>query len=194
MVSVFLLLLMMSSGAISSECGERQCTLDLQLKEGKDEVITSGHFNLVWPIEEQSTTSDLQESEGDRKDESSVAQSSVIKSSETKPSAIKGALVDYEQHPATQLKISSEQSLTTISHSIDIHSTQRAISLTGFSDGIYYAQLFDNNDQPVSNLVKVTVEHHSMTKVWIIFTSGAVLFLILIGYMVTKVFRHKEEA
>lgn len=189
MVSVFLFLLMMSSGAISSECGERQCALDLQLKEGKGEVITSGHFNLVWPIEKQSTTSESQESEGDREDESSVA-----KNSKKNTSNIKGALVDYEQHPATQLKISSKQSLTTISHSIDIHSTQRAISLTGFSDGIYYAQLFDNNDQPVSNQVKVTVEHHSMTKVWIIFTSGAVLFLILIGYMVTKVFRHKEEA
>ncbi|WP_223577393.1 hypothetical protein [Kangiella taiwanensis] len=189
MVSVFLFLLMMSSGAISSECGERQCALDLQLKEGKDEAITSGHFNLVWPIEKQSTTSESQESEGDREDESSVA-----KNSKKNTSNIKGALIDYEQHPAKQLKISSEQSLTTISHSIDIHSTQRAISLTGFSDGIYYAQLFDNNDQPVSNQVKVTVEHHSMTKVWIIFTSGAVLFLILIGYMVTKVFRHKEEA
>lgn len=193
MVSVFLFLLMVSSGAMSSECGEQQCALDLQLKEGKDEVITSGHFNLVWPIKKQSTTSESQESEGDREDESSVA-----KNSKKNTSNIKGALIDYEQHPATLLKISSEQNFfqdsSNISHAIDIHSTQRAISLTGFSDGVYYAQLFDDNNQQVSNQVKVTVEHHSMTKVWIIFSSGAALFLILIGYMVTKVFRHKEEA
>ena len=187
-VSVFLFLLMVSSGAISSECNGQQCTLDLQLKEGKDEVITSGHFNLIWPVEDKATTSEQNGSDGDRGDESSTAPSST-----TESYAIKSALVDYEKHSATLLKISPDQSFSTISHSIDIHSTQRAISLTGFSDGTYYAQLFDDMNQPVSNQVKVTVEHHSMTKVWIIFTSGAVLFLILIGYMVTKVFRHKEE-
>ena len=174
---------MVSSGAISSECNGQQCALDLQLKEGKDEVITSGHFNLIWPVEDKATTSEQNSSDGDREDESSTTESYAIKS----------ALVDYEKHSATLLKISLDQSFSIISHSIDIHSTQRAISLTGFSDGVYYAQLFDDKNQPVSNQVKVTVEHHSMTKVWIIFTSGAVLFLILIGYMVTKVFRHKEE-
>ena len=175
---------MVSSGAISSECNGQQCSVDLQLKEGKDEVITSGHFNLIWPIEDGETTSERNDSDGDREDESSAIQSSTIK----------GALVDYEKHPATQLKISSDQSFSQISHTINIHPTQRAVSLTGFSDGDYYAQLYDANNNPVSNAVTVTIEHHSMFKVWIIFISGATLFLILIGYMVVKVFRHKEEA
>lgn len=179
MVSVFLFLLVVSSGAISSECNGQKCPVDLQLKEGKDEVIPSGHFNLIWPIDEDDeTTSEQSDSDGDREDE---------------PSAIKGALVDYEKHPATHLKISSDQSFSQVSHTIKIHSTQRAVSLTGFSDGDYYARLLDANNNPVSDTVTVTVEHHSMFKVWIIFISGATLFLILIGYMVVKVFRHKEE-
>ncbi|GAA4357696.1 hypothetical protein GCM10023151_06980 [Kangiella marina] len=154
--------------------------MDLQLKEGKDEVIPAGHFNLIWPVsEDDSTTSEHQVSEGDRGDQSS---------------AIKDVLVDDEHHSATQLKLSSEQSFSQVSHTIRIHSTQRAISLTGFSNGVYYAQLFNADDQPVSNIVSVKVEHHSMFKVWVIFISGATLFLILIGYMVVKVFRHKEEA
>ena len=184
MVSVFLFVLMVSSGAIGSECGERQCALDLQLKEGKDEVMTSGHFNLIWPVKDESTTSEEKESDGDREDESSAIE----------PSTIKATLVDFEKHSATQLKISSDQFFSHISHAINIHPTQRAVSLTGFSDGDYYAQLYDASNNPVSNTVMVTVEHHSMFKVWVIFTSGAALFLILIGYMVTKVFRHKEEA
>ncbi|GAA0204188.1 hypothetical protein GCM10009123_09360 [Kangiella japonica] len=151
----------------------------MQLKEGKDEVITAGHFNLVWPTEKETLTSKQQALEGDSEGESSV---------------IKSALLDNDQHPATHLNISKNQNFSEVSHSIKIHSTQRAISLTGFSDGVYYAKLFDANKQAVSNTVRVIIEHHSMLKVWLIFLSGATLFLILIGYMLVTVFRHKEEA
>lgn len=183
MLSVFLFLLTICSGVAGSQCNGEQCPLDLQLKEGKDEVITAGHFNLEWPTEKETLTSKQQALEGDGEGEST---------------AIKDALLDNDKHSATHLTISTkpnsiESNFSEVSHSIKIHSTQRAISLTGFSDGVYYAQLFDGNDQAVSNTVKVTVEHHSMLRVWLIFISGATLFLILICYMVVTVFRHKEE-
>lgn len=179
MVPVFLLLLTLSGGVAGSLCNGQQCSLHLQLKDGKDEVITAGHFNLEWPTEKETHASKQQALEGDSGGESS---------------AIKEALLDNDQHYATRLKISSESTFSNVSHSIKIHNTQRAISLTGFSDGVYYARLFDANDQAVSNSVEVTVKHHSMFNVWLVFISGATLFLILIGYMMANVFRHKEEA
>ena len=174
-VTVFLFLLMASSGALGDDqCGAEskkiQCPLKLELKEGKGEVITSGHFNLLWTDNKVGSASNSEES-----------------------TAVKDALLDHETHPATHLKIATNQSISNPSHNIKIHSTQRAISLTGFDDGHYFVRLFNGKNNPVSNSVEVNVKHHSMDRVWIIFISGAVLFLILIGYMVAKVFRHKEE-
>ncbi|WP_223668567.1 hypothetical protein [Kangiella shandongensis] len=170
-MAVFLFLLMFTSGALGNDqCGTMQCPLTLELKEGKDEIITSGHFNLIWPVKEAL-------SKGEREDDGP---------------GIADALVDDETHAATQLLIATDQSFSQVTHTIPIHSTKRKISLTGFSDGEYYARLFDGHNEPVSNTVKVKVKHHSMGRVWIIFTSGAVLFALLIAYMVAKVFRHKE--
>lgn len=170
-VTVFLFLLMFSSGALGNDqCGATDCPLTLELKEGKDEIIESGHFNLIWPVKETPA-------EGEGEDESSV---------------IVDTLVDDETHTATQLLIATDQTFSEVTHTIPIHSTKRKVSLTGFSDGEYYVRLFDGNNEPVSNTLKVTVKHHSMDRVWIIFTSGAVLFILLIAYMVAKVFRHKE--
>lgn len=179
MVPVFLLLLTLCSGVAGSQCNGGKCPLHLQLKDGKDEVITAGHFNLEWPAEKERHTSKQQVLEGDSEGESS---------------AIKNTILDNAQHSATHLKIFTESTFSNVSHSIKIHSTQRAISLTGFSDGVYYARLFNENDQAFSNSVVITVKHHSMFNVWLVFISGATLFLILISYMVANVFRHKEEA
>jgi hypothetical protein len=187
-VAVFLFLLMFSSGALSNEqCGTKsdkaQCPLELELKEGKGEVIEAGHFNLLWTDTEEHKVNSGSAEVSSRDSESSVAKSSVVKDT----------LLDQNSHSATHLTIATEQSFSEISHHIKIHSTQRAISLTGFNNGHYFVRLFDAEENPVSNIVEVEVQHHSMGRVWVIFISGAVLFLILIGYMVAKVFRHKEE-
>lgn len=173
---------MHSSGALSNDrCGTEKCPLTLELKEGKGEVITAGHFNLLWIDSENSEASSA----------GSISEPSAEE--ESASSVVKDTLLDQNTHSATHLIIATEQTFSNISHNIKIHSTQRAISLTGFDDGHYYVRLFDQRNNPVSNIIEVTVEHHSMGRVWVIFFSGATLFLILIGYMVAKVFRHKEE-
>ncbi|AOE49239.1 hypothetical protein [Kangiella sediminilitoris] len=170
-VTVFLFLLVFSGGALGNDqCGANDCPLTLELKEGKDAIIKAGHFNLIWPVKENS-------SEENTVDETVVAD----------------ALIDDETHPATKILIASDQNFSQITHSIPIHATKRMVSLTGFTDGVYFARLVDEDNQPVSNFVKITVEHHSMQRVMIIFASGAILFGLLIAYMVAKVFRHKEE-
>lgn len=206
-IAVFLSLLAFSSGAFSSDksssdqCGSKKCPLKLELKEGKGEVITAGHFNLLWAENSGLTSQESsREPESSNSEQSKSIQSNSTRSNQdlsTSPqpvdSTVKKVLLDHQQHSASHLKISTDKMFTQITHDIEIHPTQYRISLTGFSNGDYYVQLFGDDDKEVSNAVKVIVEHHSMTKVWIIFTAGAVLFLLLIGYMVSTVFRHKED-
>ena len=175
---------MLSRGALGNDqCNGNLCPLNLKLKEGKGEVITAGHFNLLW--------TDSEETESSSSDDALDNAKTPVKKSPGS-SVANSLFLDNNFHTATLLVLAKEPSFSDITHNITIHETQRSISLTGLNDGRYFARLFDEKNHPVSNPVEVTVKHHSMQRVWIIFISGAMLFLILIGYMVAKVFRHKE--
>ena len=56
---------------------------------------------------------------------------------------------------------------------------EESITLTGRQDGSYYYRIKDSNDK-LSNVVHVTVEHHSLQKAFAFFALGLSLFVILI--------------
>lgn len=54
-----------------------------------------------------------------------------------------------------------------------------SITLTGRENGTYYYRMRDSSDE-FSNVVHVTVEHHSVEKAFAFFALGLCLFIILI--------------
>lgn len=58
-----------------------------------------------------------------------------------------------------------------------------AITLTGLVDGDYTYRLLAN-DQPVSNIVSISVQHHSLSRALGFFSLGLLLFSILIGTII----------
>lgn len=71
---------------------------------------------------------------------------------------------------------------------------QDKIHLTGYDDGTYFLRLLDEQQNVLSNVASVTVAHHSYKRVWLVFGIGAVMFVILIGYMISRAFRSKETS
>lgn len=54
-----------------------------------------------------------------------------------------------------------------------------SITLTGRENGTYYYRLRDSNNE-LSNVVHVTVEHHSVEKAFAFFALGLCIFIILV--------------
>ncbi|TVZ40436.1 hypothetical protein P886_4867 [Alteromonadaceae bacterium 2753L.S.0a.02] len=81
---------------------------------------------------------------------------------------------------ALQLRQSSDAAMRD-SQVIPIAS-QSSLTLSGYSDGIYYFQLASQPEglpPAASNIIQVAVTHHSLTKAFGFFSMGLVLFLIL---------------
>lgn len=61
----------------------------------------------------------------------------------------------------------------------------KSFSMSGLGNGQYFYRLQNAADQSWSNTVVVKVQHHSLTKAWLFFAVGAVLFLYLVAYIFT---------
>lgn len=85
-----------------------------------------------------------------------------------------------------------QQSLTSsFSTSKTIYSgTDTASVLSGLSNGTYHFRVLDS-EALASNVVTVTVAHHSLTKAFSFFALGALMFVILIIVLVSAS-RQKE--
>ena len=150
----------------SGQCAEKACSLQL---EPVEQTTESGYYDLEW----KSVGEDVPQKN------SSVSQQSTSSSGDNITTAV-------------TLEVSNQKMFNNISHKIDI-SYQDSIHLTGFSDGVYYIRLLDKSGDQVSNISQVNVKHHSMGRVWIIFSMGAILFVLLIGYMIAKAFRNQDD-
>lgn len=71
---------------------------------------------------------------------------------------------------------------------------QDKIHLTGYDDGTYFLRLLDEQQNVLSNVATVTITHHPFERVWLVFGIGALMFAILIGYMISRAFRTKETS
>lgn len=150
----------------SGQCAEKTCLLQL---EPVEQTTESGYYDLEWGLASESTT--------DKSDSSNQNNNSAS---------------NNDIAVATTLEISNDKTFNNISHKINI-SYQDTIHLTGFSNGRYYIRLLDDSGERVSNIAQVGVEHHSMNRVWTIFTLGAILFVLLVGYMIAKAFRNQDD-
>ena len=56
----------------------------------------------------------------------------------------------------------------------------RATTLSGLADGTYHYALMTDGQSKADDEVNITIKHHSLTRAWIFFGVGAVMFLILI--------------
>ena len=72
----------------------------------------------------------------------------------------------------------SNDSLFTNPSVFHIHNHD-SITLTGRENGTYYYRMRDSNDE-FSNVVHVTVKHHSVEKAFAFFALGLCIFIILI--------------
>lgn len=160
----------------SGECAGNVCSLQLDPVE---QTVESGYYDLEWnPVGE---------------DHPQQTNSTSKQNDPISGDLIRGGSVSGEPRTtATTLEISNEETFNEISHKIDI-SYQDSVHLTGFPNGVYYIRLLDKSGMRVSNISQVNVEHHSMSRVWVIFTMGAILFALLMGYMVAKVFRNQDD-
>jgi hypothetical protein len=52
---------------------------------------------------------------------------------------------------------------------------------SGLTNGLYFYRLADGTS--TSNVVKVEVQHHSLSRAWFFFSLGAVLFILLVGIL-----------
>jgi len=150
----------------SGQCAENACSLQL---EPVEQTTESGYYDLEWKSVGEDA---LQKSDPSNHNNDSENNSDIT--------------------IATTLEISSDKTFNNISHKINI-SYQDTIHLTGFSNGKYYIRLLDDSGERVSNISQVDVEHHSMNRVWTIFTLGAILFALLVGYMIVKAFRNQDD-
>ncbi|HEY9031112.1 MAG TPA: hypothetical protein VIM93_07110, partial [Kangiella sp.] len=91
------------------------------------------------------------------------------------------------------LQLSTSESFSPELQRLDV-THQDKVHLTGYDDGTYFLRLLDEQQNILSNVASVTVTHHSFARVWLVFGIGAVMFTILIGYMISRAFRAKETS
>lgn len=85
----------------------------------------------------------------------------------------------------SDLTLFQETGPNTTSNDIRAHNLPAAgaITLTGLVDGDYTYRLLAN-EQPVSNIVAISVQHHSLSRALGFFSLGLLLFSVLIGSIV----------
>lgn len=102
-------------------------------------------------------------------------------------------LIDSAGKTPLYLQLSTSESFSPELQRLDV-THQDKVHLTGYDDGTYFLRLLDEQQNVLSNVASVTVTHHSFARVWLVFGIGAVMFTILIGYMISRAFRSKETS
>lgn len=102
-------------------------------------------------------------------------------------------LIDSAYKAPKYLQLATNEGFSPELQQLDI-TYQNKIHLTGYDDGIYFLRLLDEQQNVLSNVATVTIKHHPLERVWFVFGIGAVMFAILIGYMISRAFRSKETS
>ncbi|ACV27464.1 hypothetical protein [Kangiella koreensis] len=102
-------------------------------------------------------------------------------------------LIDSADKSPLYLQLSTNESFSPQLQLLDV-THQDKIHLTGYDDGTYFLRLLDEQQNVLSNVASVTVTHHPLARVWLVFGIGALMFVILIGYMISRAFRSKETS
>lgn len=105
----------------------------------------------------------------------------------------KQVLIDSAEKSPLYLQLATSESFSPQLQLLDV-SHQDKVHLTGYNEGTYYLRLLDEQQNVLSNVASVTVAHHSVLRVWLVFGVGAMMFIILIGYMISRAFRSKETS
>ncbi|MCW8857208.1 MAG: hypothetical protein OQJ95_07590 [Kangiella sp.] len=102
-------------------------------------------------------------------------------------------LIDSARKSPLYLQLATNESFSPQLQRLDV-THQDKIHLTGYDDGTYFLRLLDEQQNVLSNVASVTVTHHPLARVWLVFGVGALMFVILIGYMISRAFRSKETS
>ena len=76
------------------------------------------------------------------------------------------------------LRVSEDEQLASVGWTIPVP-RQQQVHLSGFNDGVYYAQLFGPGDKPLSTIVTFEVQHRDLRWAITLFIVGLVTFLFL---------------
>ncbi len=102
-------------------------------------------------------------------------------------------LIDSARKSPLYLQLSTSENFSPELQLLDV-TYQDKVHLTGYEDGIYFLRLLDEQQNVLSNVASVTVAHHPLERVWFVFGIGALMFVILIGYMISRAFQSKETS
>lgn len=111
----------------------------------------------------------------------------------THQSGAEQVLIDSAGNTPLYLQLATNESFSPELQLLDV-THQDKIHLTGYDEGTYFLRLLDEQQNVLSNVASVTVAHHSLLRVWLVFAVGAIMFLILIGYMISRAFQSKETS
>ena len=104
-----------------------------------------------------------------------------------------GANVIYEL-----LEKSSTSSAKPVATRLIYRGPQTASAISGKPNGVYEYQVraidSDTNHMLMSNEVRVTVKHHTLTQAWLLFTLGLIIFLAILGVILYSARAYKSEA
>jgi|GEM_PF-2376854 len=70
---------------------------------------------------------------------------------------------------------------------------QNKVHLSGFENGLYYARLVGEQQQPLSAIIQFRVQHHSLKNAFLLFGIGLLLFIILLVCLLQFTRKHAQR-
>ena len=101
-----------------------------------------------------------------------------------------------QQQPLSGLviEVSTQRNFTEVEQRFPALGNFTQLSLTGFSDGVYYLRARSDASEEPSNIINVKVQHYPLWQALGLFSSGLVIFLLLAVTLVRSHYRVEKEA
>lgn len=102
---------------------------------------------------------------------------------------------EQREEPLTNLVIdvSAQADFSHVEQTFPALGDFRKLSLTGFSDGVYYLRARADNLAEPSNVIKVTVQHYPLWQALGLFFTGLIIFALLVVILLRSHRRVEKE-